>query len=106
MGTMTNKSSGTAIKLVRRFKESDIRQTWVMEGPAAGRAMPVRLQSGYYDLAPMVLYYPPRLTASKQHSQYKKVVRELTDWSEYILRSLPRCSTHVIYVDLEIVAWE
>eukprot|EP00933_Yihiella_yeosuensis_P078577 TRINITY_DN9016_c0_g3_i3.p2 TRINITY_DN9016_c0_g3~~TRINITY_DN9016_c0_g3_i3.p2 ORF type:complete len:110 (+),score=22.73 TRINITY_DN9016_c0_g3_i3:871-1200(+) len=72
----------------------------MMTVEARGRAMGVRLRSGFDDLAPIVVHLPPRPAASKQHAHCRKIAKLLINWLEFIPAGLPKGCAPRLFVDV------
>ena len=60
----SNKSCGVSLSMGKRFKNAKVFPPVELKGPCQGRGLGVRIKAGYYDLAPLALYYPPAPQAS------------------------------------------
>ena len=97
---MSNKCCGVSIMFGKRFKNAKIFQPCELKGKAQGRAMGMRFKSGYYDLASIVMYFPPIPQSSREIANYKNTCKTIADWCLEYLKSLPLGTCPFIYCDL------
>ena len=94
---LTNSSSGVLIALPHYVSEANIVRVDTPPNAVQGRSLAVRVRSGWFDLAIVAAYFPPRPTAAKKRPAYEKTVEIIMDFIEAFTSSLPaRCTPFLL----------
>ena len=96
----SNRSCGVSLLLGKKFKPKHVIKVSSIGDQCPGRGLAVRLKSGFFDLLPMSVYFPPKPTKKAQLKGYQSAVKKIVNWMDEVLSKIPAGCTPLIYTDL------